>query len=218
MKKKIMGGYYNFTIQNTNNTKNMKFISSDSSIIFFNDSKNTFEATYNNVKMTKSLSLPFFFKKTKTNTNKKYYILFYSKENKKVYLQILDETDKKFVVEPIITKEDYFFGITSKNRLFQNNGRTFESKYLEWEKELLEALKKREITPEQIHNFLFMKKINTKIINQNSLNAHKLKLQNKRNLGYYNYISLQQSRVPREIYQYWERFYTRHPEYDLRPK
>ena len=63
MKKKIIGGYYNFTIKNTNNTnntKNMKFISSDSSIIFFNNSKNTFEETYNDVIMTKFLSLPFF--------------------------------------------------------------------------------------------------------------------------------------------------------------
>ena len=219
MKKKIIGGYYNFTIKNTNNTnntKNMKFISSDSSIIFFNNSKNTFEETYNDVIMTKFLSLPFFFEK---HTNKKYYILFYSQEYEKVYLQILDETDKKFVVEPIITKEEYFFGKTCVDRLQKNNNthRTFESLYTEWEKELLEALEKKEITPEQIHNFLFRKNINTIIIkNKNSLNAHTLKLENKRNPDYYNYIT-KQIRVPREMIHYYHEFYKRNPVYDLRP-
>lgn len=209
-----MRGGYNFIIKNNSN-QNKQFMQSDFPLIFFDESKDTFENTYDKMCMHQKSSLPFYFEKIKLI---KYYILFYKDD--KVYLQILDETNKIFVVEPIISQAEYFFGKTGLLRIRKDlvNNPNPINIYQKWEEELLESLETGKITPEEIHSFLFMKNINTNEIIKNnvSLNAHKKKLLQK-NSDYFNYTK-PQKRIPRDMLHYYMDFFTKNPQYDIRPE
>ena len=212
------GGKYNFLIKNPSNKNNKKkdqFIPSDFPLIFFDLSKDTFEKIYNSLKITRNnSSKPFIFEKGNLG---QYYVLF--NKDGQVYLQKLDEENNIFTIEPIISPAEYFFGKTALARLEvqMTDSITHDQLYSIWEQELLESIIKNKITPEDIHNFLFMKNINmNKIKNKNSYNQHMRKLNNKKS-NYYDYLTLQK-RVPRTLMHYYNIFFTNHPEFDLRSK
>jgi hypothetical protein len=210
-----MKGGYNFIIKNISNKTNsskMRFIPSDFRINFYDGSVNNFEKTYNEVIMFKAPSKPFFFE---IGISKKPHILSY--ENEEVYLILLGENTKKFLIEPIISQAEYFFGKTFEN-IFLNKSKsnTFETIYKKWETELLTAIQEKKITASDIHNFLFINKEifnNIKIKNKNNLEKHKLKLLNKSS-DYFNYITHKRGR---QILHFYTKFFQRYPAYDLRP-
>jgi hypothetical protein len=207
----MKGGKYNFLIKKTSNKNNVSFIPSDFPLIFVDSTNDTFEKIYNYLKFTLNKpSKPFIFEKDNLGQS---YVLF--NKDGQVYLQKLDKENTIFTIEPIISPAEYFFGKTALDRIDGLGLNTFNQNYSEWEKELLESIRKNKITPEDIHKFLFMKNINmNKIKNKNSYNQHMRKLNNKKS-NYYDYLRLQE-RVPRIFLHYYGKFFKKHPEYDLR--